>query len=315
MKKTLCIMACCLLCLAAAGTAFANQGGQRETVTLQHKRGVVQIPRSPARIVIMDYGMLDTLDALESAGALDHTVQVALPKANLPGYLAKYKGDEYVDVGGLKDFNLETIYAFKPELIIISGRQQDFHTELSSIAPVWQIDSLPPDYVRGVMRNIRDMGRIFNAEKTVDAMLADIEAAALSLRRTVEDKHLQALVLLTNDGKISAYGSGSRFGVLYDALGFGQADPGIKVGIHGQLVNYEYIAEKNPDIIFVVDRSVAVTGKADGVRILKNDLVNGTRAARNGRIVSLDPNVWYLSGGGLQSLRMMVEEVRQAMKK
>ena len=74
------------------------------------------------------------------------------------------------------------------------------------------------------------------------------------------------------------------------------------------------IAEKNPDFIFVVDRSIAVTGKADGVRILDNELVNGTAAARSGRIVSLDPNVWYLSGGGLQSLRMMVEEVRLAVE-
>ena len=314
MRKSLCTTLCCVLCLAAAGTALAKQKETGETVAIPHTRGTVHVPRSPSRIVVMDFGMLDTLDSLEAVGALQRNVKLAVPKTNLPSYLGKYKGDEYADVGGLKDFNLESIYAFKPELIIISGRQQDFYEELSSIAPVWQMNSLPREYLPGVMRNIRDMGKIFAAEEAVGKALADMEAAILAVRNAVSEKHFKTLVLLTNDGKISAYGSGSRFGIIYDALGFEQADPGIKVGIHGQLVNYEYLAEKNPDYIFVVDRSVAVTGKADGVRILNNELVNGTKAARNGHIVSLDPNVWYLSGGGLQSLRMMIEEIRLSVE-
>ena len=315
MRKALCITLCCVLCLAAAGTVFAQQKKAGETVAVPHTRGTVQVPRSPSRVVVMDFGMLDTLDSLEAMGALRQNVTLAVPKANLPSYLSKYKGDKYGDVGGLKDFNLESIYAFKPELIIISGRQQDFYEELSSIAPVWQMNSLPREYLPGVMQNIREMGKIFAAEEAVEKALTDIETAMRNVRDAVSEKHLKTLVLLTNDGKISAYGSGSRFGVIYDALGFEQADPGIKVGIHGQLVNYEYLAEKNPDYIFVVDRSVAVTGKADGVRILNNALVNGTNAARGGHIVSLDPNVWYLSGGGLQSLRMMVEEIRLSVEK
>lgn len=306
------LLATCCLAILTAGSAF---GVEAKTIDISTVHGTVTVPVSPARVVIMDFGMLDTLDALGAMGAIQRKIAVALPKGNLPAYLPQYKGEEYVDVGGLKDFNLETIYAFKPDLIITSGRQQDFYKELSSIAPVWQMNSLPEDYLPGVTRNIRDMGAIFSASDQTDKALQDIDAAIEKVRRTAEEKSLKALILLTNDGKISAYGSGSRFGIIHDALGLAQADPEIKVGIHGQMVNYEYIAAKNPDAIFVVDRSAAVTGKADGVRVLDNDLVNGTNAAKNGRIIALDPDVWYISGGGLQSLAIMVQEIQTALEK
>ena len=299
-----------LLCFGGLSAATAA-----EIISIPGKRGAVAVPAPPSRVVIMDYGMLDTLETFQAMGLLGNGVQVALPKSNLPDYLSKYRGEEFSDIGGLKDFNLEYINTFKPEVIIISGRQQDFYQELSSIAPVWQIDSLPAPYLQGTRQNIRDMGKLFAVGEAAEKALADIDRAAGEVRDRALAKGFKALVLLTNDGKISAYGSGSRFGIIHDALGFEQADPSTRVGIHGQLVNYEYIAKTNPDIIFVVDRSVAVIGKADGVRILENELVKGTTAAKKGRIVSLDPGVWYLSGGGLMSLRMMIDEVGRALEK
>lgn len=308
MTAAFCIMIMTVPLILEAATA--------ETLTVTGKYGPVTVPVSPKSVVVMDFGMLDTVDALQKAGAISPDLRLALPESNLPDYLSQYRNNKNVtDVGGLKDFSLETIYAFKPDLIIISGRQQDFYNDLSDIAPVWQIDSLPSDYLPGVERSIRDLGRIFKAEKETANQLAQINAVAEEIRRFAKFKNLKALILLTNDGKISLYGSGSRFGIIHDAFGVGQADESIKVGIHGQLVNFEYIAEKNPDAIFVVDRSLAVTGKADGVRLLKNDLVDTTSAAKNGRIFSLDPGVWYLSGGGLESLRMMEDEVRAALEK
>jgi len=314
MKKicSLIVAGFCFLVCMGSGLVYA---GESYPLVIEHKSGSLKLAKTPARVVVMDFGMLDSIDELVQAGAVSSELKLALPKGNLPSYLAKYESEEYLDVGGLKDFNLEIIFGFKPDLIIISGRQQDFYKELSSIAPVWQVDSLPSSYIEGVSGNIRNLGRIFSAEAAVEESLNRLGEEINSVRKKAAALDLNALVLLTNDGKISAYGSGSRFGIIHDALGLKEADRQIKVGIHGQLVNYEYIAQINPDIIFVVDRSIAVTGKADGVRILDNELVNGTNAAKNGRIVPLDPNVWYLSGGGLQSLRMMVRDIDDALEK
>lgn len=82
----------------------------------------------------------------------------------------------------------------------------------------------------------------------------------MNTKATADSK--KALVILANEGKISAYGAGSRFGIIHDVFGFAQADDKIEVSTHGQSVSYEYVADKNPDYLFVVDRDAAV--KSDG---------------------------------------------------
>ena len=118
-----------ILALSSIAAFFAASAFAADFVSAAHPKGEVKIPLNPARVAVLDYGSLDTLDALGVRAKL------ALPKKNLPSYLAKFKGGEYVDIGGVKEFNLETINAFKPDFIIISGRQQDYYEELSAIAP------------------------------------------------------------------------------------------------------------------------------------------------------------------------------------
>lgn len=148
-------------------------------------------------------------------------------------------------------------------------------------------------------------------EKAAEAV-KNIDEAVTRTKDKAQASGKKALVLLTNDGKVSAYGSGSRFGLVHDALGVAQADKNIKVGVHGQQVTYEYIAMLNPDIIFAVDRSVAIGRSAKNPNVLNNVLVNKTKAAKNGAIILLDPQVWYLSGGGIISLNKMISEVEAA---
>lgn len=298
-----------ILALSSIAAFFAASAFAADFASAAHPKGEVKIPLNPARVAVLDYGSLDTLDALGVRAKL------ALPKKNLPSYLAKFKGGEYVDIGGVKEFNLETINAFKPDFIIISGRQQDYYEELSAIAPVYLVNSVAKDQLAEGEKNIKFFGKVFGLEKEAGKAVAEIGAAVSKTREKAQKCGMKALVLLTNDGKISAYGSGSRFGIIHDALGMRQADSRIKAGIHGQLVNYEYIAIANPDIIFVVDRSAAIGVRTKGARLLDNALVAKTSAAKNGRIIMLDPECWYLSGGGIESLKKMVSEVGAAISR
>ena len=43
----------------------------------------------------------------------------------------------------------------------------------------------------------------------------------------------KTLFVLTTGGKMSAYGAGSRFGMIHSDFGFPQADENIKPGNHG----------------------------------------------------------------------------------
>ena len=270
----------------------------------------VDFKANPSRVVVLDYGTLDTFDALKVEAEL------AVPKNYMPGYLAKYKSDEYVNIGGVKEFNLETINAFKPDLIVISARQQDYEKKLSEIAPVYFVKTaIAKDQFAETKKNIEFFGRLFGREQAAKKAISKLESNAKEVREKAEKNRLRTLVLIANDGKLSAFGSGSRFGFVYDALGLPQADSNIKVGRHGQLVNFEYIAKVNPDLILVVDRSAAIGSGADNARIFDNPIVAGTSAARSGRIVSLDPECWYLSGGGIESMEKMIAEVDRAISK
>ena len=118
----------------------------------------------------------------------------------------------------------------------------------------------------------------------------------------------KTLVIMGNEGKVSAYGPSSRFGVIHDVFGYKPADEKIEESTHGQTISSEYILETNPDILFVVDRDAAF----DRMQVLKssieNELVQKTNAFKNGKIIYLNGGPWYLSGGGLQSLKIMVED-------
>lgn len=120
-----------------------------------------------------------------------------------------------------------------------------------------------------------------------------------------------------NEGKLSAYGPGSRFGILHDVFGFAAVDKNIEVSTHGQSVSAEYVAEKDPDYLFVVDRGV-ISGNqgvsAAAKEAVENDLVKNTKAFKNGNIIYLDANYWYLSGGGLVSTANMADEILKDIK-
>ena len=53
------------------------------------------------------------------------------------------------------------------------------------------------------------------------------------------------MYLLVNEGELSTFGPGGRFGdLLFNTLGFKPADQHVKASPHGQNINNEYITQK-----------------------------------------------------------------------
>jgi len=113
---------------------------------------------------------------------------------------------------------------------------------------------------------------------------------------------------------VSAYGPGSRFGIIHDVFGIPAADKNINVSTHGQNISFEYILKQNPDYLFVVDRDATIGQDGNAKSVIENDLVKKTNAYKNGHIVYLDPGYWYLSGGGLESVPEMMKEIQKAIE-
>jgi iron complex transport system substrate-binding protein len=118
---------------------------------------------------------------------------------------------------------------------------------------------------------------------------------------------------LHNKGRISAYGNGSRSGIIHDILGIKKAATNLDTHIHGTSISNEFVLEKNPDILFVIDRSDAIGDKGLNKSDFENELIKKTDAYKNGKIVYLNSSVWYLSGNGISSIKMMMNEVEKAL--
>ncbi|WP_235854275.1 ABC transporter substrate-binding protein [Nonomuraea aridisoli] len=120
--------------------------------------------------------------------------------------------------------------------------------------------------------------------------------------------------MLTTGGKVSAHGPGGRFGIVHDVLGVKPAADGLKTDTHGNAVSHEFIADKNPDLLYVVDRDAVVAESGQAAKqVLDNELVNGTNAAKNGKIVYLDPFIWYLAPNAMSSVENMVKTIGDSL--
>lgn len=276
-----------------------------EEITVKHELGETPLKTNPEKVVVFDFGVLDTLDKLG--------VEVTgLPQDNVPDYLSKYAGEEYQSVGSLKEIDYEKLSEIGPDLIIISGRQGDFYKELSEIAPTIFLGVDTTKYMESFEENMNTIGQIFNKQEEVEKEVAAIKETLTSVDEAAADTN--ALVVLLNDGAISAYGSGSRFGIIHDIMGVPAVDENIEASTHGQKVTFEYIVEKDPEYLFVIDRTAVVGGETSADEALENELIKGTKAYKNDNIVYLDPAIWYLSGGGLVSVSEMVKEVEAGLE-
>ncbi|OUN00347.1 MAG: ABC transporter [Firmicutes bacterium ZCTH02-B6] len=306
-KKALVTALAFVLAIGISGMALAAGHDWSRPLVIRHDLGETVLTKQPQRVVVFDFGALETLDRLG-------VPVVGLPKQGLPSYLAKYQGNEYANVGSLTEPAFERVYAARPDLIIISGRQQAMYEEFVAIAPTIYVSVDYNRYVDSFVENVRTLATIFGKEEQAEAELSAILRAVAEVRAKAEEKAGPALIVLHNEGRISAYGARSRFGIIHDELGFPVVDPGIVVSTHGQSVTFEYVLDKNPEYLFVVDRTAAIGGQGAAKATIENDLVKMTKAYQNGNIVYLDPAVWYLSGGGLISVAQMVEEVRAALE-
>ncbi|MFD1707017.1 siderophore ABC transporter substrate-binding protein [Siminovitchia sediminis] len=299
--------------LAACGGSEESQTGaseeekQGEEITITHEYGEATVQKNPEKVVVFDFGVLDTLDELgiEAAG---------VPQMNIPAYLEKYEGEQYTNVGSLKEPDFEAIHELQPDVIFISARQAELYDQFAEIAPTIFMGLDESQYMESFKGNMETIGKIFGKEDEVKAELEAIDQQIAEMNEKTEAMDKKALIVLANEGKVSAYGPASRFGWIHDVLGFKPADESIESSTHGQGISFEYILETNPDIMFVIDRSAAIEEKAEPAKeAIENDLVQKTTAYQEGNIIYLDADYWYLSGGGLQSMKAMVKGMEEAL--
>ena len=85
---------------------------------------------------------------------------------------------------------------------------------------------------------------------------------------------------------MSAYGPGSRFGVIHADFGVTPAVERLATANHGQAISLEFILETNPDWLFVIDCDAAIGRKGSRrEKFLDNDIVRQTTAWKKSQAV------------------------------
>lgn len=297
--------------IVAIAAAFALTGGALTACGSSDAQSGDTGSEGPTRVVLTSHAAANTLDELDLEGNV-----IGLAKTGVfPDALSTYAGDEYTDIGSLKEPNMDEIAELGPDLILYGNRTSAMEPEFAKISE--QVVAGDPDTADTIASNrskVEEIATIFGADDTASEKLDEIDQQVAETRGKAENAGT-ALVLMTSGGKVTGYGPGSRFDVIYNELGMEPAAGGLETdGSHGAPLSWEQIAELNPDHVFVIDRDAAIGSEGEAATaLLDNPVFNRTGAATNGNVHILDGQNWYLVGGGLGVLNSMILEIDNAV--
>lgn len=276
-------------------------------VTVSTAQGEVAVPFQPERVIVVEHGILDTIDTLGAGEAV-----VGIPHHAVPSYLSDYTTSTE-NTGTLFEPDYEAINAAEPDLIIVGGRSAATLPEMEAIAPTidlsfgWGSEA----FLASFETNTTAIGAIFGLEDEAAAALAEVQSGAQAVAADAAGEGA-GLVLMTSAGEVSAYGPSEegRFDFVYNLLGITPAIDQVAIDEHGDAISFEFISELDPALLVVLDRDAAIGEAGESAQaVLDNDLVNGTTAAQNGDVLYVDTEKWYLSFGGLTAVGTIIDEV------
>lgn len=288
-----------------------------ETVTIKSFNAAkeetdLEVPYDPQRIAVLDMASLDILDSL---GVGDRVVGSASTSLE---YLQSYvTNEEVAKLGTIKEADLEAVMACEPDVIFIGGRLASSYDALAEIAPVVYLGTdTEIGVVESVRKNAGTIASMFGLESQVDELMAGFDSRIEALAAVAEGK--TAIIGMCTSGSFNVLGNDGRCSIIGVEVGFENVgvDAEIDTATHGNEASFEFIVEKNPDYIFVMDRDAAIgtEGAQLAQDIMENELVAGTDAYQNGNIVYLaHPAVWYTAEGGVEALNVMLEDLESAL--
>lgn len=313
-KKMLSILCCSALLLSGCTQTNNTEGDESndtpQTVTVTTLNGnkesvELEVPYDPQRVAILDMAVLDMMDNWNLGDKV-----VGMPKSSKIDYLLDYNNNsEIIDLGTLKEVDMEALMESEPDIIFIGGRLSAQYDALSEIAPVVYLST---DYEKGVLQSVKDnsqiVASIFGKEAVAKEQTDAFDERISALKAAVEGK--TAIIGLVTSSNFNTLGDGSRCSLIGNEAGFTNIANDVD-STHGNESSFELLVEKNPDYIFVLDRDSAIN--AEGAKlaqdVMNNELVQQTEAYKNDQIVYLTPTVWYLAEGGITATDTMLSDL------
>lgn len=270
--------------------------------TIVHDFGTTELKKAPKRIVILDnlYGeILDPLD-ITPVGA---TTGQADSQEFSTLFKKQYKDAKVVSVGWQGNPDLDKIAELKPDLILMTGEQEDLYDKLSEIAPTvgYQINTDENwDYHETSLKVAEIFDKRDEMKKDLDRLDAREAVFAENVKAKFGDQKLMYLRVTDNDIRYYAYG---HFGYLYDTYHFNRAET-FNPDDMFQVIDPDKLKDINPDLLIV---------QADSQELLDNKLKNSPvwtslKAVQNNKVIYADYST-YMLGFGIVSQEAIMKQI------
>lgn len=270
--------------------------------TIVHDFGTTELKKAPKRIVILDnlYGeILDPLD-ITPVGA---TTGQADSQEFSTLFKKQYKDAKVISVGWQGNPDLDKIAELKPDLILMTGEQEDLYDKLSEIAPTvgYQINTDENwDYHENSLKVAEIFDKRDEMKKDLDRLDAREAVFAENVKAKFGDQKLMYLRVTDNDIRYYAYG---HFGYLYDTYHFNRAET-FNPDDMFQVIDPDKLKDINPDLLIV---------QADSQELLDNKLKNSPvwtslKAVQNNKVIYADYST-YMLGFGIVSQEAIMKQI------
>ena len=270
--------------------------------TIVHDFGTTKLKKVPKRIVILDnlYGeILNPLD-ITPVGA---TTGQADSQEFSTLFKKQYRDAKVVSVGWQGSPDLDKIAELKPDLILMTGEQEDLYDELSEIAPTvgYQINTDENwDYHETSLKVAEIFDKRDEMKKDLNRVDAREAVFAENVKAKFGNQKLMYLRVTDNDIRYYAYG---HFGYLYDTYHFNRAET-FNPDDMFQVIDPDKLKDINPDLLIV---------QADSQELLDNKLKNNPvwsslKAVQNNKVIYADYST-YMLGFGIVSQKAIMKQI------
>ena len=270
--------------------------------TIVHDFGTTELKKAPKRIVILDNLYGEILDPLHITPVGATTGQADSQEFSTL-FKKQYKDAKVVSVGWQGNPDLDKIAELKPDLILMTGEQEDLYDELSEIAPTvgYQINTDENwDYHETSLKVAEIFDKRDEMKKDLDRLDAREAVFAENVKAKFGNQKLMYLRVTDNDIRYYAYG---HFGYLYDTYHFNRAET-FNPDDMLQVIDPDKLKDINPDLLIV---------QADSQELLDNKLKNtpvwtSLKAVQNNKVIYADYST-YMLGFGIVSQEAIMKQI------
>lgn len=289
--------------MTSGHNAESNQTSQTfKEKTIVHDFGTTELKKAPKRIVILDNLYGEILDPLHITPVGATTGQADSQEFSTL-FKKQYKDAKVVSVGWQGNPDLDKIAELKPDLILMTGEQEDLYDELSEIAPTvgYQINTDENwDYHETSLKVAEIFDKRDEMKKDLDRVDAREAVFAENVKAKFGNQKLMYLRVTDNDIRYYAYG---HFGYLYDTYHFNRAET-FNPDDMFQVIDPDKLKDINPDLLIV---------QADSQELLDNKLKNNPvwsslKAVQNNKVIYADYST-YMLGFGIVSQEAIMKQI------